>query len=254
MSTDIATVEGNVLDGPTFVNLYRLLDLERSAIEEAQGLTMPAAAEILTAYESHEWRDDKQREWDAYVADRGYVPQWSPTSKEQFYKWVIARAERDGHPFTSRARVQQLVNAATARRAIPKSNRAATRVAALIDEEKSWRPTAKLLNMGEVGISLIPQVVERAAELAEEQGHPKINEGVMAKARTEILRNAPELQRISHPDQASSHDKAIKARQEAERWVKALLRTNDWREIDAFDKWYAASHRNITASRKAAQR
>lgn len=257
-NTDLAVVEGvvegEVLDGPTFDNLYRLLDLERSATEEWQRLSLPAAAEVLRAWESDEWKDDKQAEWDAYVADHNVQPSWRPTSELSFVAWMQKRAERDGHEFRSRMTILQLRNAAQCIR-IMKSNRADTAVS-MPQTEDAWRPAYKLLRHGYE--HAIPALVRRAAEIAEGEGKP-ITQVIMFEARKEVWANDPEIQKVErrghgHPDQATAHDKAIKARHEAERWVKALMVTNDWTEIDAFDKWYAEFQRNIKIARREATR
>lgn len=257
MSTDIDVVEGKVIDAPQFDNLYRLLDLERSATEEWQRLSLPAAAEVLEAWKSDQWKRDKQAEWDAYIAEHNVQPSWRPTSELTFVAWMQQRAERDGHEFQSRDTILRLRNAAQCVRILEqaKSNSTVPAGTVVPQTEGAWRPAYKLLRNGYE--HAIPALVQRASEIAEGEDKP-ITEVIMFEARKEIWANDPQIRQIEergqgHVDQATSHDKAIKARHEAERWVKALLRTNDWSEIDGFDKWYAEFHRNITESRRAAR-
>jgi hypothetical protein len=255
MSADLVVqdvLEGKVLDGPGFTNLYRLLDLERNAIEEVQHLTMPAAFEILAAYEDGRWREDMRAEHDGEIERTGLQPRWSPDSFRSFAKWVRAQAERDGHELRTWQMLSNLKNAAECVR-IGRSDRATTAVVASIDAERIWRPAAKLLNMGDVGRKQIPAMITRAAELAEEQGYSKIESGHMLAARTEILKSAPELQRAVHPDQASAHDKALKARRQAEGALNDLVRTQDWDAVDAFHEWYLEWRRNVQVARKEAR-
>jgi hypothetical protein len=224
-STDLAVVEGKVLDGPRFPNLYRLLDLERDSVEQAQRLSMLAAGEIYKAFEADEWKQDKQTEWDMYVAEHGYQPQWSPVSERSFVKWLQVRAEQDGHPFLSRGEIQNLRNAAECVRII--SNEVATRVATLPQTEGAWRPAAKLLKAG--FRKQIGAMVERAAEIAEEQGLPEITQGAMSAARTEIWRTDPEIQAwVTQPGQTvdarSAHDRVVTALNDIKR------RANDLRK------------------------
>jgi hypothetical protein len=227
-------IEGEVLDGPQFTNLYRLLDLERSAVEEAQRLTMPAAFEILAAFESNEWREDKQAEWDAYLAEHKYQPQWSPTSERSFVKWLAERAERDGHPFMTRGMVQHLKNAAECFRIVTRE--VATRVATLPETEGAWRPAAKLLKLG-----FRPQItamVEKAAEIAEGEGKP-ITDGIMLAARGEVWKTDPEIRAwVEQPGQTvdprSKHDRAVTLYAAAKAAADALKKGDDgqmWRKF-----------------------
>jgi hypothetical protein len=235
MSAAVYAIGGEVLDGPRqFTYLYRLLDLERSATEQAQRLSMPAASEILAAYESDQWREDKQTEWDAYLDQHKVQPQWSPTSERSFIKWLQDRAARDGHPFRSRGMILNLKNAAECVR-IVNSNRVVTRVTTLPDTEGAWRPAAKLLKLG--FRKQIGAMVERAAEIAAEEGKP-ITDGIMLAARTEVWKTDPEIRTwVEQPGQVdarSKHDRAVTAYNNAKTAADELRKLDDgqmWRRF-----------------------
>lgn len=226
--TPIRSIEGEVLDGTSFANLYRLLDVERSAIEEWQRLSMPAALEILAAYETgQEWRTDKQAEWDAYVAEHGYVPQWSATSERSFVKWLEERARRDGHEPKTLMTVKRLMYAAQCVR-IVQSNKVIPAGITLPQTEDAWRPVYKMLTHGYR--DQIGRVVEQAAEIAEGEGKP-ITQGIMSKVATEVWKTDPEIRQwVEQPGQTvdprSAHDRVVTAlnhiRKEANDLRKAL--------------------------------
>lgn len=232
---------GEILNGPftdgPFVNLYRLIDLERSAVEQAQHLTMPAASEVLAAYESDEWRDDKQAEFRAYVDEHGYQPSWSATSERTFVRWMQERAERDGHPFQSRGTILQLKNAAECVRILgeAKSNGVVAMATTLPDTERAWRPAAKLLKLG-----YRPQIVamvERANEIAADEGKP-ITDGIMLAARTEVWKTDPEIRQwVEQPGQVENRndrDRMITLLNNAKRAAAELHKKADeetWRKF-----------------------
>jgi hypothetical protein len=233
-------IEGTVLDGPSFVNLYRLFDLERSAVEEWQQLSMPAAFEILAAFESDEWKQDKQAEWDAYEAEHGWQPSAAlmpkPHTREAFYKWVQERAERDGHPVQTRGRIQQLRNAAECFQiAQTKINQNATAVA-FPQREDAWRPVYKFLKDG--WHDQIAAVVERAAEIAEGEGKP-ITRGIMSAAKAEVWKTDPAIRAwVEQPGQTvdprSKHDRAVTLYIAAKAAADALKKGDDgqmWRKF-----------------------
>jgi hypothetical protein len=226
-------IEGEVIDGSQFTNLYRLLDLERSAMEEAQRISMPAAFEVLAAYERPEWREDKQAEADTYRAEQNLEPQWSPTSKESFYRWVQERAERDGHPFRTREMIRNLKDAAECYRIVRKEIGTAVPVP---ETEWAWRPAVKLLNMG--FRKQIGAVVEKAAEIAEGEGKP-ITKGIMSAARSEVWKTDPEIRAwVEQPGQTvdprSKHDRAVTLYIAAKAAADALKKGDDgqmWRKF-----------------------
>jgi hypothetical protein len=229
--------EGVVLDGPSFVNLYRLLDLERSAVQEWQQLSMPAAFEILAAFESEVWKIEKQTEWDEYEAKHGVQPSPSitpkPHTKEAFYKWVQERAARDGHPPRTRATIQKLRNAAECSRIV--QSEIATRVA-IPQTEGAWRPVYKFLKDG--WRDQIVATVERAAEIAEEEGGP-ITDGRMSIAAAEIRKTDPQYREWAEQpgqtvDPRSKHDRAVTLYIAAKAAADALKKGDDgqmWRKF-----------------------
>lgn len=250
------SIEGEVLDGTQFPNLYRLLDVERSAMDEWQRLSLPAAGEVLEAWEADEWKEDKQAEWDAYVAEHNIQPSWRPTTELAFIAWMQQRAERDGHEFQSPDTIRRLRLAAQCIRIIEqaKSN-GPWPMAKLPQTEGAWRPAYKLLRNGHE--HALPALVQRAAEIAEEQNKP-IDAVAMFAARKEIWATDPQIRQIEERgrgrvDQATSHDRAIKARHQAEGALNDLVRTQDWAEVDAFHEWYLEWRRNIQVARRAIQ-
>lgn len=227
MSAEIDVVEGKVLDSPQFAYLYRLLDLERAAIEQAQSLTMPAAFEILNAHESGEWKQDTHAAREAYIAEHGYQPQWSAESVQTFARWLRDRAERDGHEVRSPRMILNLRNAALcsriARKEIEQGTYQGTHGVRLPADERSWRPVEGLQAKG--FRSQIAAVVVRANEIADEEGEPGvISARRMVLAKREIWNTDPQIRQwVEQPGQTvdprSTHDRVVtalnKIRQEA---------------------------------------
>lgn len=210
MSTDITVVEGEILDGSRFPNLYLLLDLERSAMEEAQRLSMPAAFEVLAAFESDEWRRDKRAEHEQEAITTNLEPRWGPETKESFYRWMQEQAERDGHSFRTREMIRNLKDAAECYRI---ARREVGTAVPMPENEWAWRPAAKLLNGG--WTKQIGEVVELAASIAEEEGKP-VTQGIMLAARSTIWRTDPEIRQwVEQPNQTvdprSPHDRVVTA-------------------------------------------
>lgn len=210
--THIHSVEGEVLDGTQFTNLYRLLDLERSASEEWQRLSMPAAFEVLAAFESNEWREDKQAEHAAEIASTNRQPSWSPTSERSFVKWLEARARRDGHEPRTLSTVKRLMYAANCVRII-ESNKVIPAGITLPQTEDAWRPVYKMLTHGYR--NQIGTVIERAAEIAEGEGKP-ITQGIMSKVAAEVWNSDPQIRAwVEQPGQTvdprSAHDRVVTA-------------------------------------------
>jgi hypothetical protein len=234
--------EGVVLDGPRFVNLYRLLDLERSAMEEAQGLTMPAAFEILAAYESDQWRQDKAAERQAYISEHGYQPQWSAESVETFARWLRDQAERDGHEVRSPRMILNLRNAALCvritRAEIEQGTYPGTHDVRLPADERSWRPVEGLQRKG--FRPQIAAVVVRANEIADEEGEPGvISARRMLVAKREVWKTDPQIRAwVEQPGQTidprSKHDRAVTLYIAAKAAADALKKGDDgqmWRKF-----------------------
>lgn len=236
VDSTVAVVEGTVLGSQRFLHLYQLLDLERDAAEEWQRLSMPAAFEVLNAFEAGDWQQDKQAEWDAYVEKHGYQPPAStmpkPTTREAFYKWVQERAERDGHPPRTRSTIQKLKYAAECfSLAQGKINKNATAVAKLPQEERAWRPVYSMLTQG--WHEQIAAVAERAVEIAEGEAKA-VDSGVMSLARAEIEKTDPRMREHREQpglkkfgDVRTKHDRAVTAYNAAVAAVEELRRVDD---------------------------
>jgi hypothetical protein len=215
----VQAVEGELISEP-FPHLYRLLDFDRQAQDAYQRLTMPAAFEILAAYESDEWRRDKAAERTAYEDTHGIQPQWSATSFRTFAKWVQERCERDGHPVLHRSTIENLREAAECYRI---ARKVAATVATLPDTEWTWRPAAKLLRAGFT--DEIADVVIKANDIAEAEGKP-ITRGIMLAARQEVWRTSPRIREWAEQpgqvDVRSPHDRVVTTLNKIKRDANAL--------------------------------
>jgi hypothetical protein len=242
-AVELHVVEGEIVEagnGVRLDNLYRLIDVDRAAGEAYQRLTMPAAFDVLAAWESDEWRRDKRAERQAYIDEHGVQPLWSAESSRTFTAWVQERAERDGHPTRSRTMIENLRDAAICVRLVRGVIEQRGHSVAMPTTEEAWRPARKLLTQGYR--EQIADTVERAGELAEAKGEPIAYTHMLA-ARKEVERADPLIRaRESAPliDNRTRRDKSITLLHKAQTAVGALLDKGNRAEIEAFRAWFEA--------------
>jgi hypothetical protein len=224
--------------------VLRLIDLEDEGESTAQAYSMRAARALFDLKESPAWVEEMEARKAAEEARTNRAVQWSPNSERTFHIWLTEKVIETGRPRQmGRSEMQRLLNAEGMRRIVVK---VAPRGATLPQTEGQWRPAAALYKSGYH--KQLVEAVLLAGKIAGEEGAEGITQGIMSAAKGQVWKNDSEIQaRSAHPDQATERDKAIKARNEAERWIKELWRRGQADQLDDFAAWVTEWLRNWQA-------